>query len=496
MKRLIFLFACCWLSFQGFAQIESTYRVETFGSLSEKHTPFWITNQKWGAVPLEGDNFYLRGFADYTQRLNDDWSFDAGVDLTGANNDNYGHFWIQQLYGRLNWKLWRLDIGMREDYTSFLNPHLSSGDMIFSNNARPIPQVRLSLSDFLLIPYTKGNMYIKADFSVGRYLDGDYQEDIARPNNRSYNKGDFSHSKSLFLRFGNIATKHRMQFTAGLMHAAKWGGDLYVYSGGGYTVIDQPDGIDDLFRVMIAKEGSSAGRTSDQMYVAGSQWGAYLVKFDYKLKNDDQISAYIQHFFDDGSGMIFKNYRDNLLGLEYKSTKKSFLSGVVLEYLYTKQQTGPIHLNRDMDDEHRDVVKWAVGNDDYYNNSGYISGPSHYGKSFGTSLLLSPEYNGDGNVNFKSNRIIAYHLGAEGFITSALQYRLLMSAGKSWGRYSLPYTSVRKGIATQLEMTYTPPQWSGFDLKLAVGYDNGSFFGEDTFGGAITITKKGLLFSK
>jgi hypothetical protein len=288
-----------------------------------------------------------------------------------------------------------------------------------------------------------------------------------------------------------------MQLTLEMDHVSQWGGKLFRYQSGKYIVIHQPEGIDDFFRVAIAKEGSSSATTSDQLYVAGSQWGAYLFKWDYKLTDKRQLSVYTNHFFDDGSGMVFENYRDGLFGLEYKTKDKSGLSGVVFEYIYTKQQTGPIHHNLLMDDDHRaKLMRKGNGNDNYYNNGDYVQGPSCFGHTMGSPLLLSPMYNTDGSLNFKSNRIIAFHLGLEGYIHPALQYRLLLTTGQSWGRYYAPFKAIKEGFASHLELIYTPSCLDGFDIKLSAGYDKGEFFGGDTFGGSITLSKKGIIYAK
>jgi hypothetical protein len=501
MKRTVFLIllSCFYLPF--FSQIEDSYRVETFGTVATgKNTPFWMVNRNWGITALDAGNFYVKGGVFHQQKLNEDWSFDAGADMVGGSSSAYGKVWIQQLYGRLNWKKWRIDLGAREDYVSLLNPYLSSGDFTHSNNARPFPQIKISLVDFILVPYTKGNMFLKGDFSVGKYLDGQWQEDRALPYKQNYTKNVLSHNKSVYFKFGDIETKHKKQFMVALIHVAQWGGTLYKSDVNNnewqYKIGNQPQGITDFFRVAIAKEGSSLSSGADSLYVAGSQWGAYLLKFDYKLTNKKQISIYLHHFFDDGSGMVFENYRDNLLGLEFSSKNKSLLSGAVFEYICTKQQTGPIHHNIEMDDAHRDkLMHKGNGNDNYYNNTDYVQGPSYFGKTTGTPLFLSPEYNTDGSLNFKSNRIIAFHLALEGYFHSALQYRLLLTTGQSWGRYYVPFKSVKKGFASQLELIYRPAQ-KGIDIKLAVGFDKGEFFGGDTFGVGLTLAKQGIIYTK
>jgi hypothetical protein len=498
MKRIVFFVLWSLTSFLSFTQIKDSYLLETFGSLATGvHTPFWTVNQNWGTVPLNADNFYLRASVSHEQKLNEDWSFDAGVDMIGAHSSVYGNPWIQQLYGRLNWRIWRLDIGAREDYTSDMNRRLSSGDFVKSNNYRPIPEVKLSIPEYISVPYTKGNMYIKGDFAIGHYQDSRWKENTARPYNQDYTIQTLSHHKSIYFRFGDMVNKNRMQLTLEMDHVSQWGGKLVRYRSGEYTVIHQPEGIDDFFRVSIAKEGSSSATASDQLYVAGSQWGAYLFKWDYKLTEKRQLSVYTNHFYDDGSGMVFENYLDGLFGLEYKTKDKSWLSGAVFEYIYTKQQTGSIHHNLAMDNDHRaKLMKKGNGNDNYYNNGDYVQGPSYFGRTMGSPLLLSPMYNTDGSLNFKSNRIIAFHLGLEGYIHPAFQYRLLLTAGQSWGRYYVPFKAIKKGFASHLELIYTPSRPDGFDIKLSVGCDKGEFFGGDTFGGSITLSKKGIIYAK
>jgi len=502
MKNAILIILTLFCSFSLVGQIETSYKAETFGSIaSEEHTPFWTVNQNWGAVPLNSDNFYVRGGVFHKQTLNKDWSFEAGFDLIGGNDSSYGDVWVQQLYGRLNWKIWRLDIGSREDYISLLNPYLSSGDFIHSNNARPLPEVKISMPDFWLVPYSKGNFFLKGEVSIGKYLDSNWQEETASPYLQNYTKDILSHHKSIYFRFGDMQNKHKMQFTVGMTHSTQWGGTLYKYKKDingvwGYEITKQPKGLDDFLRMFIAKEGSSSSSNADNLYVSGSQIGSYIFKYDYKLDNQDVLSAYIHHFFDDGSGMVFENYRDNMLGIEYRSNKKSILSGAVFEYIYTKQQTGPIHHNELMDEEHYHLKPKGNGNDNYYNNTDYVQGPSHFGKSMGTPLLLSPEYNKDGTLNFKSSRIIAFHLGAEGYLRPDLHYRVLLTTGQSWGRYYFPYTKVKNGFASLLEFKYDFPVSTGFQTKLSVGYDNGQFFGGDTFGASISLIKRGVLFKK
>lgn len=505
MKRIQLLICAGLLCMAGtaFSQEESreetSYRAEAFGSFSTgEKTPFWMAYHNWGMVPLEANSFYTRGGVFHRQTIDRDWSFRLGLDIAASSPHSYSTVWVQQAYGELDWRLFRLNIGAKEDYISFLDPNLSSGDFSKSNNARPLPEVKLSLNDFWLVPGTRGNMYVKGHFAVGKYLDGDWQENTALPNKQSYTKDVLSHHKSIAFRFGNLNKSHRFQFTVEMDHQVQWGGVLYQYQEWEkeYKVQHQPKGLDDFLRVMVAKEGSSQSSGADNAYVAGSQVGSYLFRLDHKLKNEDLLSLYLHHFFDDGSGMVFENYRDMMLGVQYKTKEKRLLSNAVFEYIYTKHQTGPIHFNMMMDEEHSHLQSKGNGNDNYYNNVDYVQGRSYYGRTMGTPLFLSPEYNGDGRLNFKGTRIISFHLGLEGYFHPSLSYRLLATTGQNWGRYYVPFLSVHKGFASNLDLMYSHPKMKGFDLKLSTGFNMGEFFSEDAFGMGITVTKRGIIRAK
>jgi hypothetical protein len=477
-------------------QRETSYEAETFGSFSTgSNTPFWMLYHNWGKTPLKANSAYLSSALFHRQTIDSDRSFGAGLEIAASTPHSFGTVWIQQAYGEFDWKMFQLRIGSKEDYTSLLHEHLSSGDFSASNNARPSPELKISLNRYCLVPFTRGNMYIKGDFAVGRFLDSQWQQNTARPYHRNYTTDVLSHHKSLYFRFGNIEEKHRLQFTFGFNHYAQWGGNLYEprYDNNShdYTVHEQPHGLGDFFRMMIAKEGGAGSSWSDSAYVSGSQTGSYIFLFDYKLRNTDRLQLYYHHFFDDGSGMGPESLQDMLLGVTWKTARKTLLSDIVLEYIYTKKQTGPIHFNLEMDDAHDAFRNKGNGSDNYYNNGNYVQGYSHFGRTMGTPLFLSPEYNGDGFLIFKSNRIIAFHLGLGGYFHPRLSYRLLATNGRTWGRYSPPFIPIREGFASNLDLIYDLPRINGLSVKLSAGFNSGKFFDEDAFGAGITITKRG-----
>jgi hypothetical protein len=453
------------------------------------NTPFWLVNQKWGKISKEANNFLVSGSVAHYRSLTKDISLETGINLVGGSKSNYGNVWLQELFLRLNWKSLRLDIGPREDYTSFFNPALSSGDFIESNNSRPIPQIKISIPDFVSVPFFNDKLFVKGDMLVGYFIDNKWKTERAEPYDIRYSTDIMYHRKSLFFRIGNIQ-KTKMQFIFGLNHAAYWGGTLHNRIDSEtreYIDTPQPQKIGDFIRVFIAKEGSENETTASQVYVAGSQWGAYVFKYDINLYDSVKVSAYINHFFDDGSGLAFLNLMDNLHGLEV-TTGCRYLSNVVFEYIYTKQQSGALHYySEEQGDKHRGShINKGNGNDSYYNNIDYQEGPSYFGYSMGTPLFLAPMYNNDGTVNFKGTRIAAFHLGFSGNLSDRLTYRLLFTTGKNYGRHYVPFRNIHRGFASMAEFKYAIKN-SPLSLTLSTGYDNGRFLGGKTFGGMLTV---------
>ena len=446
----------------------ATYSVETFGSYSTgDQTPFWMVSHSWGVVPLENNNAYVKAGSFYNQTLSRELSYNLGLDLVVVSKaPNRNSYWVQQAFAEVKWRSLAISLGSREQHESaIVNQNLSSGDMVYSNNVRPNPEVKISIPKFTLIPHTKNRLYIKGDFAIGKYLDGDYLEKTAVPNNQNFVKNPLSHHKSLYLRLGDIKSKPQsVQWIVGVNDYVQWNGDNFRYKNGEWTY---PTSASNNFaRVLIPSDESRSG----------SHLASYNFRVDYGQNYADEVySFYAQHFIEAKDDIFFKNYRDMLLGLEYKSLRKKFFSGLVLEYLYTKQQRAS-HLSN------------------YYNQPAHEQGSSYYGRGMGNPLLLSPEYNGDGTLGFKSNRISAMHVGLEGHINDEFQYSLLTTYGTSDGTYRKPYSEAKTGIASLLGVTYNYPKITGLSIKCSVAYDNGAFFGSDTFGAGLTIKMAGKLF--
>lgn len=88
--------------------------------------------------------------------------------------------------------------GSREKGAPLLNNALSSGDMTWSGNARPIPQIMIGIPEYL---YVLPRFAIKGEISYGWFTDNKYQERKVGAGHW-YTKDIKYHHKEGFVRVG------------------------------------------------------------------------------------------------------------------------------------------------------------------------------------------------------------------------------------------------------------------------------------------------------
>ena len=76
----------------------------------------------------------------------------------------------RQAYANLSYRWLNLSIGSKERLPELKNSKLSSGGMVESNNARPIPQIRLEVPDYVAIPGTHKWLHLKGHIAYGLSL--------------------------------------------------------------------------------------------------------------------------------------------------------------------------------------------------------------------------------------------------------------------------------------------------------------------------------------
>lgn len=493
-RKAILLAGMCGLSTLCFAQqahSDLTYRIEASGNLSNgTYAPLWLTGNRYGLSSQEPNSGYIRAGILYDKELKHHWHIKAGLDLAGSANQS-ADFVIQQAFADISWKFLRLSIGSKErnGFPLDKNTRLSSGMMVEGPNARPVPQVRIDIPDYLVIPGTGNWLALKGHIAYGVFTDEKWQESFAAPDT-TWSKHVLYHSKSLMFRIGN-REKFPMEFELGLLMATQFAGDQMRKNADGTSTLveNMPDGWKSFFKAFIPMSGGSDTPWGDQVNVEGNHLGSWNFALTYFL-NDWKFRAYLEHYFDDHSQMVWEygRWKDGQLGIDITFPKNRWISAVVWEAMSTKQQTGPI-----LYDDFAGTLGYQVSaKDNYYNNYCYQAW-QHWGQGMGNPLLPGPIYNKDGAITFKSNRVRSHHLGFEGTPSPEWNYRVLISFARHWGTYETPLDKQRKQFSSLYEITYLPAWANGWSATLGMGLDRGNYLGNST-GGILTIRKTGRIF--
>ena len=351
---------------------------------------------------------------------------------------------------------------------------MSSGNLTHSINNRPIPQVEIGLPNYETVPFTNGLLHIKGGLSYGWFTDNGYK--LTHASDGDYALNVLYHRKYAYFKLDN---GHPFTFTLGLDMGAQFSGDMYkdfkYYQ-------SSPHKLSDFFKVLIPSAGGKDANSTDIVNIIGNMYGSWHFLTNYKISAQHEIKGYYDHYFDDHSGMWFKNMPDGLWGIEWSLHNFKPITNIVLEYVHTKNQSGPF-----LWDETSEIPVQVSGGDDYYNSVDYIS-LSNYGLVLGNPFIISPIYSRGKTLWIRNNRISAFHGGISGYVSSELQYRALCSYSRNWGTYSNPSISIKDQFSCLAEVNYTPQKFVGWSFSLAVANDNSDLVGDNT-GIRIKISK-------
>ena len=472
------------------AQMDSLrYRAELQTTLGTgDYNPLWLNANRYGLSSLKTTNGYLRGTIERPLSLDDGrkWGLGYGADVALASGFT-STLVVQQAYVEGRWLKGTLTVGAKEQPMELKNMELSSGSQALGINARPIPQVRVALPDFWIIPGTKEWMALKGHIAFGKTTDDKWQKDFTSHQSR-YTEGTLYHSKAGYLRIG----PKNVTVTVGLEMATQFGGKGYLFDNGIKQEVDNESGLSAFMHALFY--GGSDKPDGDFKNTEGNQLGSGLLRVDIH-QTDWSLGLYADKFFEDYSMMVHMNksgdgyfaydFKDWLLGAELQLNRLEWLKGIVLEYLYTKYQSGPVY-----HDQTPNVPIQISARDNYYNHY-LFTGWQHWGQVIGNPLYLSPLYNEDGTIEVKHNRFVAWHLGMNGNPALNWHYRLLASWQKSYGSYYyLPVEPV-SNWSLLAEASWCLPK-SGWSIKGAVGFDSGDLRGNN-FGFQLGIQKTGWL---
>ena len=458
------------------------YTVEANSSFSSgDYTPFWLVSNRQGLGTPKKNNGWVRGRI--TKPLNSEsrFSWGAGADILGGWNVP-APFNIHQLYGEIKYRSLYAFAGAKEVWGSYNNPRLSSGNLLFSGNNMPIPQLRIGTFGFAPFWGTKNWFWVNAYLAYGKFTDSNWEKSWVAPEFQR-SEGILYNSRGLWLRGGN-QQKFPLLIDIGIEMGTQFGGTIYKEG----NVIHMPTKFIDWLKAIIPLSGSSDTPNGEQTNVQGNMVGMYYITLQWKPKTDWSIKGYFEHYFEDHSQMTFEyGWKDAQWGVEVELPRNPFVSNFVLEYIYMKDQTGPVNHNWTPP-----IPEQVSGGDNYYNHY-LFSSWQNWGMGIGTPLALSPLYNSNHRLYIYNTRFIAYHLGLEGNPIPQLNWRALFTISQNWGTYRYPYKNVLNNFSGLIEVSYHPQKkLKGWFAQAALAWDAGKLLGNN-FGVMISLGKTGLI---
>ena len=313
----------------------------------------------------------------------------------------------------------RMDIGMLPRRGELGWQSVTGGDFLLSGNARNLPGINLS-SDWIY--FEKGHWVgIRGNFAHYHLWD-----------NRMV-PGAMIHNKSVDIK---IALGRKVDLMAGFHHYAQWGGEGQAVS------------FKDYVKIFFAKRGDASDSPSDQNNAFGNHLGREWARLVWRARPFTLTFQYDKPF-EDNSGMVFQNFPDGVWTLQFAmNDRKAFLTDITYEFVNTTWQSGDKH---DIKNEKGETVILG-GRDNYFNNSPYSSGWTHYGRTIGLPLILPSMPNASGIIpNISNTRVRGHHLAIGGVVAQKVPYRFKATFTENFGTYSIPYAGVPWQLSLALE---------------------------------------------
>ena len=426
-------------------------------SSSGKNAPTWLQANRNGEISSLPHSGNMRvGIIKPATRPNRWFDYDGAVVLSGRVAGGHsgdpkqieGTGFFSALYAHVRLYIIDICVGIQPKTFGPGDPELSSGGLLFSNNAHPIPQISIGIDRWTAFPGLFGYLEVKGGLSQGWLGD-----------KNGYVRKTKLHHKYIG---GRVGGKLPVNISYEFHHAAQWGGYSDAYGNLG-------NDLSTFWRVAL---GQGGGNTRNEMQNAqGNHLFSQTLCLTVKGESW-HVDAYWQNINEDGPVRFIgtgQNKKDGLWGVSAEQNKWPFISGVTFEVLQTTDQSGPWH--------DRDGMVFG-GYDSYYWNSIYGQGWTYFGRTIGNALMM-PD----------NSRVWAYHGGVKGDIYG-FRYRAMVTYADNYGTYRHPVRS--HNTAALLEVTKIVPQAWGLEFGIALAGDFGTQYGNQ-FGGMITVRKQGII---
>ena len=463
------------ISSSSFSQVfkKPDYLLETGSSFSAgKQTPFWLLSNQYGLLTPNNFNGWVKAGV-HTSLSKKNIDYDYNLELVNRYSSK-NELYIHQAFLRLKLYFINIQAGSMEETFGNQDSSLSSGGLLWSGNARPMPKISVMVPDYTMIPFTFGLLEFKGGMSHGWLGDEPFVNKV------------WLHHKFGYIQFGGKLPVH---VHYGFHHFAQWAGKTE-------NGVQLPNTLNDFVKVFFANGGGSDAPVADSLNALGNHLGSRNFGLDIDL-HIAKMGLYWQTIFEDGSGKAYRNIRDGLLGFYIHSKEKNkFINGFVYEFINTTDQSGPAQEVWILDGveytypipggEHYDLG----GNDNYFNNGIYQFGWTYKNMTLGTPFITSPIIPVEGSgEHIRNNKVTGHHFGFEGIIKD-ISYKIFYSYYLNYGTNLAPINPYRhqQSILLQTYVSNKLP-WN-LDISVKAGIDIGSMYGNN-LGIQFSLIKKG-----
>lgn len=436
------------------------YGVSVSGLASTgKYAPFLLQSNRNGNIssaPFSGNLSVL--FGKEPTRPHRWYDYDFAVEYALRLDPQHFNYWFSQLYAHVRLYVVDLTAGITPYIHGPQDPELTSGGMLFSTNAHPLPRITIGIDRYTAFPGLYGFAEIKGGITHGWFVDNVY-----------VSKSFLHHAFAGVRAGGELPVNLSYEFH----HAVQWGGYSPVFG-------DLGNNFKAYWNAVTARSGGTMA--NDQINAQGNHIGWQILTADLKGSNW-KVSLYWQHIFEDGPIKFMSqamNRYDGLWGIHIVQSAWPFINGFTYEFLNTTDQSGPYH--------DKDGFVYG-GNDSYFQNYIYPNGWNYFYRTIGTPYITSPLYNEDGTTQTQNNRVKTHFVGLRGDIYG-YRYRFMASYTHNYGMYN--HALHTDNTALLLELTKHFERAWGLELSLSLSADIGTQFG-NSFGAMLTLSKRGIL---
>jgi len=401
-----------FISVNAFAQVQKTDTTKlsqgltlNIGVLASEPSgvPFWMAHNNGGRFSENQTSSMYSGLHYYGKyRLNDwlstDW--EAETMSSAGLEGMYGS--IIQANFSVATPIIKFSAGLDEEFFRLNDSELSFGNLLYGNNALPLPKIRLETNGWLESPI------LPKVFSFKIYMAHGWFE-----NNRTQS-GAYLHQKYFYGRAQFF--KKRLSLMGGFHDNAMWAGRNLN------TEEVQPTGFKNFTRVLFGMNGGDDALQTDQNNALGNHLGTFDLKGSYQFRNF-KLATYWQFLWEDGSGMTISKWRDGIGGLSLSLNEKAFVDQFVFELVRTNDQNA-----YKIDGDGNPFIE----PDNFFNNGVYNGGWTYNNRVIGSPLFVLVDVE-NSLANNIQNMVNAFNIGIGGHFKSAsyiLKYKEFENHGK------------------------------------------------------------------